>query len=336
MAATELRPLSLGELLDHTFSYYRKHFLLFVGIMALPQVLIVATSLVLLPFQTTRPGSTPPQDPRMAANQIFSTLPTLMITFGVIMMAYALVYCIALGATTVALSEVHLGRETTIAGAYRSLRGKVLRLFDVVISIIIRCFGIYLLVFLSAIAIVVVPLAFLGVQGKPNPLLLVGIGLLMIFAMVGGAVLAIFLIMRYTMAVPALVLENLKARDAIKRSVALAKGNLWRIFLTVVLMYFINMVVVGVFQGPFWLVMLVAAAKTQAVPAWIAIPMNISAGIGGALSGPLMIIALALQYYDARVRKEGYDLQLMMASLDNASGDRSMPPPAVSPAPFGN
>jgi hypothetical protein len=43
---TELRALSLGELLDRTFSYYRQHFWLFVGIMALPQVLGVALTLV--------------------------------------------------------------------------------------------------------------------------------------------------------------------------------------------------------------------------------------------------------------------------------------------------
>ena len=32
MAALDLRPLSLGELLDRTFFLYRRHFLLFVGI----------------------------------------------------------------------------------------------------------------------------------------------------------------------------------------------------------------------------------------------------------------------------------------------------------------
>jgi hypothetical protein len=36
MAALDLRPLSLGELLDRTFSLYRKHFFLFVGIAAIP------------------------------------------------------------------------------------------------------------------------------------------------------------------------------------------------------------------------------------------------------------------------------------------------------------
>ena len=43
---TELRPLSFGELLDRTFSYYRSHFWVFVGIMAIPQILLVAVALL--------------------------------------------------------------------------------------------------------------------------------------------------------------------------------------------------------------------------------------------------------------------------------------------------
>ena len=39
MAALDLRPLSLGELLDRTFFLYRRHFLLFVGIAAMPQLI---------------------------------------------------------------------------------------------------------------------------------------------------------------------------------------------------------------------------------------------------------------------------------------------------------
>jgi hypothetical protein len=36
MADLDLRPLSLGEILDRTFSLYRRHFILFLGINAFP------------------------------------------------------------------------------------------------------------------------------------------------------------------------------------------------------------------------------------------------------------------------------------------------------------
>src|SRR5438552_9078889 len=45
MADLDLRPLSLGEILDRTFSLYRKNFLLFAGITAIPQLLVLALRL---------------------------------------------------------------------------------------------------------------------------------------------------------------------------------------------------------------------------------------------------------------------------------------------------
>src|SRR5262252_4405745 len=42
---TGLRPLSTSELLDRTFHLYRNHFLTFVGITAIPQLLILPLTL---------------------------------------------------------------------------------------------------------------------------------------------------------------------------------------------------------------------------------------------------------------------------------------------------
>ena len=67
----DLRPLTLGELLDRSFSLYRRHFWLFVGIMALPSLLGLAFGLLVALFnpQPGSPGSVAAQrqsrgDPR--------------------------------------------------------------------------------------------------------------------------------------------------------------------------------------------------------------------------------------------------------------------------------
>ena len=41
-------------------------------------------------------------------------------------------------------------------------------------------------------------------------------------------------------------------------------------------------------------------------------------GIGRMFSGPMMIIGLAMIYYDLRIRKEALDLHVMLESLDAA------------------
>jgi hypothetical protein len=46
--------------------------------------------------------------------------------------------------------------------------------------------------------------------------------------------------------------------------------------------------------------------------------MQIAGLISGAIGAPLVTIAMSLVYYDERVRKEAFDLQLLMESLDDA------------------
>src|ERR1700722_12618250 len=53
MTGLELRPLSLGEILDRTFTLYRRYFLLFLGISAIPQLLVLAFQLVQDEFPQT-------------------------------------------------------------------------------------------------------------------------------------------------------------------------------------------------------------------------------------------------------------------------------------------
>jgi len=43
------------------------------------------------------------------------------------------------------------------------------------------------------------------------------------------------------------------------------------------------------------------------------------------LVGPLLTIALTLIYYDERVRKEGFDLQLMMSTLEGGAPNAAAP-----------
>jgi hypothetical protein len=51
--------------------------------------------------------------------------------------------------------------------------------------------------------------------------------------------------------------------------------------------------------------------------------------LGGALAGPVTTIALVLVYYDQRVRKEAFDLQLMMEAVGQAA---PAPPAAAAPS----
>jgi hypothetical protein len=310
MPLAELRPLSLGELLDRSFTYYRKYFWVLVGIMAIPQLFAVALSVFSQALQASSasPPAAPTPEPEAAAMAGYIVGAILGFLGAVIL--YMLVYSVALGATTLAVSEIHLTQSTSVRSAYRKMKGKVWRLVDLIFSILLRA-GACFLVVLVAMGV----LGGMAGQAGTGPGMILGVlGVLAAFVL--SLVAAVLVILRYGVAIPALVLERISAREALKRSVKLTKGFLGRVFLIGLMMTIVSWVVASIFQGPFLVAIFVLAMKHTQPPLWLNTLSAVAGGVGGALSGPLLMIPLALLYYDLRVRKEGFDLEVMMAGLD--------------------
>jgi hypothetical protein len=121
--------------------------------------------------------------------------------------------------------------------------------------------------------------------------------------------------------VPAvMVIENRAYIDGISRSFQLAASDFWRIF------------VYGLVAG----ILIYAISIIFALPVQIIIMTNpsrlvqasmvsqIIQGIGNTILVPLWVIGLVLLYYDVRVRREGFDIQLLAESM--TSGDAPTSP----------
>lgn len=321
MPAVVLQPLNLGELLDRMFSLYRKNFLLFFGIMLLPSVLAMAagvsTAFFRSPLIAPRPGS-----PVMIKTVAFTALGG----FALVMIAYWIVYSVALGASTFAVGDVYLGRAATIAACYRRIRGRVGRLLWLVFLVGLRILGI-IVVLSMGFGLVMIPLLIMG-RGVAAGVIAGMATVMLVFA---AMVLMIWLMLRYSIAIPSLVLEDVPASQAIRRSVQLMKGNYLRCFLLLLLTMIIAYVSLIVFQGPFYVAILMTARHGQ--PAvWLLSLSSISGAIGQALSAPLIMIGLVLLYYDIRVRKEAFDLQLMMSLVDQGGAQPASGTPATAPS----
>jgi hypothetical protein len=311
----DLRPLSFGELLDRTFTYYRRHLWTFAGIMAVPQVLIVAVNVAFQIFQTRameRVANSPP-------GTGFGAVSLMLVPFGAffVVIIYFVLYAVALGATTYAVSEIHLGRPTSARAAYRNMRSQYWRLADLIFTVTLRVVLVTILIFGAMGALIgMTGFLFRGLGALAAALM----GFAALILLAAGGVLAAWFFLRYGCAVPALLLENLQAGAAIKRSVFLTKKNTGRVFLITVLMALVSWTVALILQGPFFVILIFRSAKTPGLPPlWLTAAMNVAGGIGHAFTGALLMIGLALLYYDIRVRKEGFDLQLMMATLEAQS-----------------
>jgi len=315
MEAVDLRPLSLGELLDRTFRLYRNHFLLFVGIMAIPAALLLPMNVASFSYQGSQVNATISSPPKPASLPSFGVILGASIGLMVALVVFGAVYSVAIAAASTAVADVYLGRPATIRVSFHRIRGRFWRLLGVVGNIFLRVLGALLL-----------PLGLIGTAvwagyrmggGPSSPVFLLFAVFGFFFAIVASMVLYVVVALRYAVAIPVVMLEDLSVVETIRRSVFLTRGRRGHIFLVLLLGGIIATAGVYVFQMPFTIVMLVSAAQGH-VSQWLAFCAAAAGAVGSALTGPISMIAIVLLYYDSRIRKEAFDLQFMLSSLDRS------------------
>jgi hypothetical protein len=264
---TDLRPMSTGELLDRTFFLYRRYFVLFVGIAALPHLALL---MVQIAGMAAKSGpSHAPVRPGAALSFVAPALITGLL--------YLLALAASHAATVAAVSAVHLERPISIGKAYGFIKGRIPHFLLIMIG------------------------------------LWMGIGVGLILLVVPGIILAL----RWSLTIPVAVLENKGLREATARSAQLAKGARERIFVIYVLFIVLYYVVTLLWSVPLGAVIGVSVGlHHRSFPVLIQLVSVFSSFVTNCLVGPLLTIALSLLYYDQRVRKEAFDLQLMMANLN--------------------
>jgi hypothetical protein len=255
-----LRPLTVGELLDRTFSCYRRHFVLFFGIAVLPHLLIFG-------FQIAG----------MLAVRAAGVFLTLIWSLAFLFL-YLTTVALSQGATMVAVSDIQLGRGTSIAQAFGRIRPRLGEILIVMLNVGVR---------------VIIGLIMLVVPG-------------------------VIAVLKYALAVPVAVLEETTVSGALERSATLTKGHRGRIFLIYFLLMLFMWIVAMVWQFPAMVIIatLTGNVRSDQWPMWGYIFFQFGSVITQAVVAPIMTIAIALVYYDERVRKEAFDLTQMMQQLD--------------------
>ena len=146
----------------------------------------------------------------------------------------------------------------------------------------------------------------------------------------------IYLWIAWTVAAPVLLLEDVRGWKAMKRSRELVKGRFWSTFAVVLLVAILTGIVQAVFVG-----ILAGVVSVSGNEVALAIADAIGQTASGVLTTPLSAAVLTVLYFDLRVRKEGFDLELLSrrmgvdpATVANpAFLPPAIPPPAIPPPP---
>jgi hypothetical protein len=247
--------------------------MLFVGIVALPH-------LVLLAFQLTGVAFQPNKSAGFAIASVLWGLASAVVSLGVVAASQ--------GATVVAVSHIHLDRPISIMESFAGMKGKILY----------------------------VALIMIGYW--------IGIAVGFVLLIIPGIILALM----WALTIPVAVLEDKGLRDSVNRSAELTKGHRGRIFVIYLLFMILFYAVIMAWEIPILGAIGVFAhnANIRELPIWSQVAIPVCGFLTQCLVAPLMTIGFSLVYYDERVRKEAFDLQHMMASLDGAPGQTAGAP----------
>lgn len=331
---TNLRPLTLGEILDRTAQLYRTNFLLFLGISAIYAGAVLAIGLGQIGVQEAMKTPTP--------HVLLTVLSAILMV-----MQIALLFILSgieVAANNRAVAWLHLGQPATVRGAYASVLPKAGRIIWLMLIVSFRAGWPMIVIYAGFIgaAVAWIKPATKGAMvagAQPDPqqaMTLVAVTLVFLALMGLAMVYAVLMGLRYSLAVPACVVEDLKARKAIKRSIELSKGGRGRVFLLGLLVFVIAMGLTLLAQAFFF----VEIFKHHGVlPAWMRALQQVVSFATTTFIGPMYATGLTLFYYDQRVRKEGFDIEWMMQAAGMSPAEPLPPanfpePPAAETAPL--
>ncbi len=302
-----LRPLGVGEILDGAVSTMRAHWRTVLGltlaVSVIAQTAIILVQRYLLPDPPSiDENATGSEALRQAADSLRTSLldlaPSLLITM------LATIFTTAV--LTVVISRSVLGRPVTLADAWAEARPRLLPLL-----------GLTLLLAVMAAAIMTVGLL-------PGFLLgdTAGVGLAFLGLLAACVVLA-WLMVRFCLASPALMLERQSITASMRRSAKLVRGAWWRTFGILALTWLLTLIVAVVIGIPFGIIALVVDGGGMS--AFLTDGANgfgwsflIVSGIGdvvvATITYPLSAGVTALLYVDQRIRREALDLELARAA----------------------
>ncbi|WP_125263235.1 glycerophosphoryl diester phosphodiesterase membrane domain-containing protein [Streptomyces alboflavus] len=306
-----LRPLAVGEILDGAVSTMRTYWRTVLGISLTVAVvselcLVLLQGLVLNDSQNLEAL----EDSSATSGEVVRALRDTLLEFGVVIVIMLLGTIVATALLTMVTSRAVLGKSVTTAEAWHDARPQLWKLLG--LTLLLPLIG------LAVVAAGTVPGLLVTLAGGGDG----GIALIFLGGLAAGVV-AVWLMVRFSLASPALMLEKQGVKQALRRSAKLVRLSWWRVFGINLLAMVITNVVVSIIGIPFTLiagavsgdgVSSILDSSTSDVGWTFLIVSGIGQVIGSMLTFPITAGVSVLLYIDQRIRREALDLELARAA----------------------
>ncbi len=302
-----LRPLRLGDMYDGAFAALRRNPRAMIGIAAvvmtwflllptLASVLMALAGELTGPFDegmfTPPPAGGEPEAPAFPSSMLLVYAGQLLAALAVLVVTGLVVHVVA---------QAVLGHKVTSGEAWAAVRGRILRLLGLTLLT-------WLIVLVPMVLVVGIAVT-LALAVDPVAGVLVGVGLGL------GAVVAMtWFYVRYAVLAPAaLILERLGVVASLRRAAALTRGQWWRVFGIVLLTQLVAGFASSLLSMPFSMAGMFGFLVVSEEWSGLVYVLGTYLGmlVSYSLATPFTAAVTVLQYLDQRIRKEGYDVELI-------------------------
>ncbi|MGW0704859.1 glycerophosphoryl diester phosphodiesterase membrane domain-containing protein [Streptomyces sp. NPDC002643] len=305
-----LRPLGVGEILDGTVSTMRTHWRTVLGI-SLTVAVVTQIAVILLQGLVLNDATNSDvlNDPSATPGELAEALGETLLSSVVVLLISLLGTIVATALLTTVTSRAVLGKSVTTAEAWRDARPQLLRLL-----------GLTLLLPLVAALITAVgtlPGVLVALAGSGG-----GGAFVAVVGGIAGFLVAVWLLVRFSLASPALMLEKQGVFKSMSRSTKLVRGSWWRVFGIQLLGAIIANVVASIIVIPFTFA--ATAVDGDGISGLLEgstdlgwtylIVSGVGSVIGATLTFPISAGVTVLLYIDQRIRREALDLELARAA----------------------
>jgi hypothetical protein len=298
-----MRPLSVGEILDAGIKVVLRHWKPFVTCIA---GLVFPAWVLFILLIASLDSEAFVLDPESTSSTIDTPDTSFFIGFGIAMLALFVTFLIGFTACFKVVTDAWLGHKPSVK---RSLGFGLRRSPMVLLVWIVMWFAL-------------VGLFVFGVVGVALTLVAIPILLALI-------VCIIWLGVMWSVALPAVLVERGGPFKALRRSFHLIQGRWWASFVLVLVGYLLVSIVGSVLQGILLVVVAVAAPESVIANASAQV---IGYTVSSVVTYPYYVTVITVLYFDQRVRKEGFDLQLLAQGLGVERGEgEEFPAMAAAP-----
>jgi hypothetical protein len=237
-----------------------------------------------------------PQTQAAALNELGPLLTAELILLAVTLGYYILLLPLAQGAVIRVVSDDYLDRPTGVGPGLGTALHRIGGLLGYVLLELAVWIGVFVVA--GGLAILV------ALAGAGSA----AVGLLVLLAS-AGLVFVVFAAVKMCLGIQTVVLERLSPWAALRRSWRLTNGSFWRIVLFYVVIAVVSGILSGILSG---LTGLVEGAAPIATKTAIEV---LTTGVIEIFTSPFILILLTLVYYDIRIRREAFDIEMLAQSL---------------------